>query len=215
MDEHIEKGRQESEGDFMRLVENITNEELNRIKKEIGAAFVSNELFHEFGTLEERESDVMKYMACYVQYVYDTKSLYQNEDGTAYIGACYSKEEKFWPQLKLMCSIIKDVPFKKLKKMLGQVKENASGNQIYTRYPYIEILMVCVTKDAQGKGMARELVDFAKEMAKTHQCPLLFDTDMKAYAQMYQHLGCELYSECTASNGVTRYSLVYHWQKNT
>ncbi len=35
-------------------------------------------------------------------------------------------------------------------------------------------------------------------------------TDMKDYAEMYQHLGCELYNSVTADNGVTRYSLCYH-----
>ena len=39
--------------------------------------------------------------------------------------------------------------------------------------------------------------------------PLLFDTDMKAYAEMYRHFGCELYNTVTADNGVTRYSLCY------
>ena len=38
---------------------------------------------------------------------------------------------------------------------------------------------------------------------------LLFDTDMKEYAEMYKHFGCELYNTVTADNGVTRYSLCY------
>lgn len=193
----------------MKLVENISAEELAGIKKAIGEAFVTNELFHEFGTVGERREAVIKYMDCYVEYVYKTKSLYQNEDGMAYIGACYSKEEQVWPLLKMLWGILKAVPFRKLKRMLKQVNENTTGNKEYTKYPYIEVLMVCVKKDAQGKGHARELVDFAKEMAKSHHCPLLFDTDMKEYADIYQHFGCELYHQCTASNGVTRYNLVW------
>lgn len=69
--------------------------------------------------------------------------------------------------------------------------------------------MVCVSKQVQGKGKARELVDFAKEMAKSRNVPLLFDTDMKDYSDMYQHFGCELYHKKTASNNVTRYNLVW------
>lgn len=193
----------------MKLVENIAREELMQIKQQIGEAFISNELFHEFGTIEERKESVLQYMDCYVQYVYDTKSLYQNDDETAFIGLCYSQEEKFAPQLKMLWKILWSVPFSKLKGMLGQIKENTDGNKIYTNNPYIEILMVCVSKEEQGKGLTRELVAFAKESARKHKCPLLFDTDMKKYADIYQHYGCELYNESTASNGVTRYNLVW------
>lgn len=196
----------------MKLVENITKEELKRIKKQIGEAFVTNELFHEFGTIEERRESVLRYMDCYVQYVYDTKSLYQNDNETSFIGLCYSKEEKIMPQLKMLWKILWAVPFSKLKGMFGQIKENTNGNKIYIKNPYIEILMVCVSQNEQGKGLTRELVEFAKESASKHKCPLLFDTDMKKYAEIYQHYGCELYNESKASNGVTRYNLV--WKPN-
>lgn len=46
-------------------------------------------------------------------------------------------------------------------------------------------------------------------MSDTMGIPLLFDTDMKEYAEMYNHFGCELYNTVTADNGVTRYSLCY------
>lgn len=44
---------------------------------------------------------------------------------------------------------------------------------------------------------------------RKERVPLLFDTDMERYAQIYQHYGCELYNQTLASNGVTRYSLVW------
>jgi GNAT superfamily N-acetyltransferase len=70
--------------------------------------------------------------------------------------------------------------------------------------------MVCVDKNHQGKGIASELIRFAKEMSDKEEIPLLFDTDMKSYAEMYQHFGCNLYNAVTADNGVTRYCLVYN-----
>ena len=44
---------------------------------------------------------------------------------------------------------------------------------------------------------------------KSRNVPLLFDTDMKDYSDMYQHFGCELYHKKTATNNVTRYNLVW------
>ena len=61
----------------------------------------------------------------------------------------------------------------------------------------------------QTKGYARYLVESAMEYAKTEKVPLLFDTDMAQYAQIYRHYGCELYNQTTASNGITRYNLVW------
>ena len=56
----------------MKLVENISEKELNRIKRIIGEAFVTNELFHEFGDIEERRPLVMRYMSVYVNFVYES-----------------------------------------------------------------------------------------------------------------------------------------------
>ena len=59
------------------------------------------------------------------------------------------------------------------------------------------------------RGIASELISFAEAKADELGVPLLFDTDMKEYADMYRHFGCELYNTVTADNGVTRYSLCY------
>ena len=42
----------------------------------VGEAFVTNELFHNWGSVEERQEDVMKYMAFYVDYIYQAGELY-------------------------------------------------------------------------------------------------------------------------------------------
>lgn len=38
----------------MEKVEKISREELQKVKQDIGEAFVTNELFHEFGNISER-----------------------------------------------------------------------------------------------------------------------------------------------------------------
>ena len=84
-----------------------------------------------------------------------------------------------------------------MRRYLGHIKQIKDGNSRYIGSPYLAVLMVCVSKDNQGKGLARELVDFAKQKASEKQIPILFDTDMKDYAEMYQHMGCELYNSKT------------------
>ena len=193
----------------MKLVKNVSPYELNHIKYVIGSAFVTNELFHEFGSIKERRPLVLKYMSAYVDYVYESKALYSTNDGIGFIGLQYSENAPAIPQIKLLCRIFARLPLKKLKKMLGFIKQIAGENKRYASKPHIDILMVAVDKKAQGKGYATKLVNFAKHMAKRRNVPLLADTDMKSYAEMYQHLGFELYNAKTASNGVTRYNLVW------
>lgn len=191
------------------LLDNVSKIQLNNIKQMVGNAFVTNELFHEFGTIEERKELVIKYMDIYTDYVYESKALYASEDNKAVIGFVHSKKTTIVPQLKMLVRLLKVIPYKTLKKYLSHIKQIADSNKLYASKPHIDILFVCVDTEYQGKGYAKYLIEFAKKYADKENVPLLFDTDMEKYAQIYQHYGCELYNHTTASNGVTRYNLVW------
>ena len=190
-------------------VEHISEEQLGKIRKTVGEAFVTNELFHNWGSVEERREDVMKYMALYVDYVYQAGELYANEDFTGFIGLEDSRNAHKLPQIKMLFRMLINIRFSKLKSLVGFAKQIGSSNAKYSKKRHLDALMVCVDKEHQGQGIASELVTYAKNMSDKLEIPLLFDTDMKEYAEMYQHFGCELYNIVTADNGVTRYSLCY------
>lgn len=191
------------------LLEDISKEELSDIKRMIGEAFVTNELFHEFGEIDKRREIVLKYMDIYTDYVYESKALYITEDRKGVIGFIHSKKAPLFPQLKMIYRLVRAIPIKTLKKFMGHIKQISNSNKLYSAKPHIDILFVCVDKDYQGKGYAKQLVEAAKEYAGKENLPLLFDTDMERYARIYEHYGCELYNQTTASNGVTRYNLVW------
>lgn len=44
------------------LIDNVSKSELAEIKKMIGEAFITNELFHEFKDINDRKELVMKYI---------------------------------------------------------------------------------------------------------------------------------------------------------
>lgn len=191
------------------LLDNISKTQLDKIKEMVGSAFVTNELFHEFGSVEERRELVNKYMDVYTDYVYESKALYATEDNKAVIGLVHSKKSPLFPQLKMLVRLLRMIPYKTLKKYLSHIKQIKDSNKLYASKPHIDVLFVCVDREYQGKGYAKHLIEFAKKYADKEQVPLLFDTDMERYAQIYQHYGCELYNHTTASNGVTRYNLVW------
>ena len=144
-----------------------------------------------------------------MDFVYCAGELYANEEMTGFIGLEDSSHKAVWPQIKMLFSMLFEIKFSKVKSLLSFVKQISGSNEQYVKQRHFDALMVCVDKEHQGKGIASELIEFAKEKADEARIPLLFDTDMKAYAEMYQHFGCELYNTVSADNGVTRYSLCY------
>ena len=190
-------------------VNNLTDEQIDKIRKMIGEAFVSNELFHNWGTEEERREDVLKYMSLYVDYVYQAGELYSNDDMTGFIGLEDSGNKPVWPQMIMLFKMLTKIKYFRIKSLMNFVKQISKANDKYSKMRHIDALMVCVDKNCQGQGIASELIRYAQNMADETGVPLLFDTDMKPYAEMYQHFGCELYNTVTADNGVTRYCLCY------
>lgn len=190
-------------------VNNLTDEQIDKIRKMIGEAFVSNELFHNWGTEEERREDVLKYMSLYVDYVYQAGELYSNDDMTGFIGLEDSGNKPVWPQIIMLFKMLTKIKYFRIKSLMNFVKQISKANDKYSKMRHIDALMVCVDKNCQGQGIASELIRYAQNMADETGVPLLFDTDMKPYAEMYQHFGCEMYNTVTADNGVTRYCLCY------
>lgn len=190
-------------------VNNLTDEQIDKIRKMIGEAFVSNELFHNWGTEEERREDVLKYMSLYVDYVYQAGELYSNDDMTGFIGLEDSGNKPVWPQIIMLFKMLTKIKYFRIKSLMNFVKQISKANDNYSKMRHIDALMVCVDKNCQGQGIASELIRYAQNMADETGVPLLFDTDMKPYAEMYQHFGCEMYNTVTADNGVTRYCLCY------
>ena len=196
---------------MIRKLEKLSAAQLDRVRAVIGEAFVSNELFHNWGPEAQRRGDVLKYMSVYVDCVYRAGELYANEDLTGFIGLEDSASAPVLPRVKMIGRLFAAQPFRRIRSLLGYVKQISKSNARYAKRRHLDALMVCVDRDRQGQGIASGLIRFAQAEADRLGLPLLFDTDMKAYADMYQHFGCELYNRVTAENGVTRYSLC--WEK--
>lgn len=194
---------------MIRKLENLTPAKLEQIKGTVGEAFVSNELFHNWGSEAERREDVLKYMSVYVDYVYRAGELYANEELTALIGLEDSARAPVLPRIKMILKLMTGLPFQRVRSFLRFANQVSGSNARYAKQRHLDALMVCVDKAHRGRGLASELVRFAQERADRLGVPLLFDTDVKDYAELYQHLGCSLYNRVTADNGVTRYSLCY------
>ena len=113
------------------------------------------------------------------------------------------KQQKFFGIILVICVLVTlMLQISKIKSLMHFIKQIQSSNTEYAKESHLDILLVCVDKEHQGKGIATELVDFAKKMSDDKGLPILFDTDMKDYAEIYQHLGCRLYNQETADRSI-------------
>ena len=130
-------------------VNNLTDEQIDKIRKMIGEAFVSNELFHNWGTEEERREDVLKYMSLYVDYVYQAGELYSNDDMTGFIGLEDSGNKPVWPQIIMLFKMLTKIKYFRIKSLMNFVKQISKANDKYSKMRHIDALMVCVDKNCQ------------------------------------------------------------------
>lgn len=194
---------------MIRKVGQLPEAQMDRIRRVVGEAFVSNELFHNWGSEEERRDDVVTYMAIYVDYVWRAGELYANEDMTGFIGLEDSSHAPVLARIRMILTMMRKIDRARVRSLLGFAKQISGSSKAYAKKRHLDALFVCVEKEHQGRGLAGELIRYAMDRADRAGIPLLFDTDMKEYAEMYRHFGCRLYNSVTADNGVTRYSLCY------
>ncbi len=109
--------------------------------------------------------DVLKYMSIYVDYVYRAGELYANEEMTGFIGLEDSAHAPVLPRIRMILRLFRAIPYKRIKSFLHFANQVSKSNEQYAKKRHLDALMVCVDKDHQGKGIASELVGFAKEKA--------------------------------------------------
>jgi len=165
-------------------LKNITPQQLNNISNIIGKAFVSNEMFHNWGSIEERHDDVITYMSIYVDYVYRAGELYSNEDMTGFIGLEDTARKPVFLRFKMLFRMIRRLRFSRIRSLISFVKQIDKADNLFVNKRHIDTLMVCVKKDHQGQGIASELVEFAKRKAKidngvTRYC-LCYNTEKRS-----------------------------------
>ena len=125
-------------------IQKISKKELTRIEKVIGESFVTNELFHNWGTIEERRSSVLAYMKIYVDCVYRAGELYGNETLTGFVGIEDTRRPATAAKINMLFKMIFMLPISKIKSLMHFIKQIQSSNAEYAKEPHLDILLVCV-----------------------------------------------------------------------
>lgn len=77
------------------------------------------------------------------------------------------------------------------------------------KIPHIYVGMVAVTKEYQGQGFMRKLLEIAFEEGRKHALPVVLDTDAILKKDKYEHIGMKCVTTQHFADGVDLYCLVY------
>lgn len=209
-------------------VTNLSEDELERICREIGDSFfdhdygVKKDGTPEYGLKKLINSREMMYRhmrACFVA-GYESGCLYStSERGEGYIIVTYKGHDiTIKNGLKLLLAIVKN-----LGGMPGAVKfvkELSKGGKNYEdelkkkKIPYANLGMLVVLKEYQGQGYMRQLMEMLYEIADEQNLPIVFDTDAENKLEKYEHLGMSLAKTRDLGDGVFAYDFFRPAQKS-
>ncbi len=77
------------------------------------------------------------------------------------------------------------------------------------KIPYIYVSLVAVTKEYQGQGYMRKLLEIAFEEGRKNALPVVLDTDAVLKRDKYAHLGMKCVTTQHFADGVEMYGMVY------
>ncbi len=185
----------------MKKIKSLPNKKLDEIASLIGESFWEYPYEKDEGALKElvpsrRAMD--EYMRALVVAGIESGTFYSTNGGKGYILLTDSNGSHpgFLSIWRMMHSI---------KKALGGwgrlitffKKANAGGESLEKKMkkqkkPFVKVEMLVVTKEHQGQGYMRKLLDFAYRSADKKGCACILDTDAKGKCDRYIHLGMEL-----------------------
>lgn len=202
-------------------VTNLSEEELDRICREIGDSFFDHEYgvrkdgMNEYGLkrLVNTREMMYKYMkACFVA-GYETGCLYStSERGEGYIIVTYKEHGLTLKSgMKLIRGIVRSLGG--LENGIQFLKALSKGGSSYEaelkkkKIPFVNLGMLVVLKEYQGQGYMRQLMEMLYEIADEQNLPIVFDTDAENKMDKYVHLGMRLVKTRNLGDGVFIYDL--------
>lgn len=97
----------------------------------------------------------------------------------------------------------------KMAKGIFHAGKSYGGILAKLKIPHVYVGMVAVTKEYQGQGYLRKLLEIAFEEGRKHALPVVLDTDAILKRDKYEHVGMKCVTTQRFADGVELYSLVY------
>ena len=113
--------------------------------------------------------------------------------------------------IKMMWRMARALGFKNFSDIIKKFQAGgASLEKTYrdSKRQFVQIELLAVKKEYQGKGFMRPLVETAFEVAKNGNLPVIVSTDAKIKKDKYEHIGMQLVNTRTLGEKSFMYDLV-------
>jgi len=200
----------------MKKIKSLSEEKLNEISALVGESFW--EYPYEYGegglrSLIPSRQAMDDYMKALIIAGIESGTFYSTNGGEGYIllTDSYGNHPKFTSIMKMMINIKKALggwgKFSEFMKTASSGSETLEQSMKKQKRNFVKVEMLIVTRDYQGKGYMRKLMNFAYLTAYRKNCSLILDTDAKSKCDRYIHLGMKL-ERIRQSAGFPIYDLI-------
>lgn len=186
--------------------ENLSDADLSRIGSQIGDAFLA-----EPGVFSALPEDIAHRLFTLIARTgYETGHLYTTGENQEGFCIYWTKDQRpgLWVQLRMGLKMARILPLK-----LGLRMKNSQNNWTPTEKRYakhedfVEVFLLAVRTEYQGKGFFREMLRDPFELAKQRNTICVLDTDTKCKAEKYSHVGMHVVASSPQRSGITMYAL--------
>ena len=199
-------------------VQNLTETEIEAIG-EAFADFAYADGEHGLAVFYKSRDAVKEYICDYARAALKAGILYSTSDRhEAVISFHYSKERMpFAAGWMIIKSFFRTMGFANVFRF---AKKTSAAGQSYAdklkkeKKPYVAVGMLAVTKEYQGQGYMRKVLEIAYSEARKHHCSVVLDTDAILKRDKYMHLGMKCVGERKVGDGSCFYDMVWEGDWN-
>ena len=190
----------------MEKCKDLSQEELRKISIDIADAFLAEEGC--FASLTKE--DAYNLFTIVVTACFEADSLYTsslNKEGYC-VYWTKAKRPGVFVQLKMLIKMFKVLPLKVLLEINKSHSDWLDLEKRYKKYDnYVEIFLLAVKKEYQGRGHASKMLKEVFEIAKDLNTICVLETDANAKVLKYQYVGMKVIDQRIQKSGVTMYAL--------
>ncbi|MGI6107995.1 MAG: PIN domain-containing protein [Lachnospiraceae bacterium] len=193
----------------MKLVENRSSEELDKIASAISKITGKDEFLKEFdagGGKGAKGQDA--YIRGCVGNWYDENELYESDDGASFLALSYSEgmDIEYWSVPR---PVRKSIPRRIRRAFCAQLAEDEKSRIQFEETPHMRCELFAPAGYDLTSDTAADMFNFVCYQARVRSCPALFDTCDPETADFLVSLGASEYNRVRLKNGIGRFYLVW------
>ena len=194
-------------------ISSLKDEEIRKI----GDTFAGHEYAEAewgMGYLTKNRRAISDYICAYVRMTINERTLYSTSDRHEAFIAFHSSDHRI--SISSAKEVLGAIPGNLdishavvMAKGLSQAGRGYGSILSKLKIPHIYVSLVAVTKEYQGQGYMRKLLEIAFEEGRRHAVPVVLDTDAMLKRDKYAHLGMKCVTTQHFTEGVEMYGMVY------